>query len=35
MVPLIHIKSSGKNFLNSDLSITLKQISFADGQKFN
>ena len=35
LVPLIHIKSSGKNFLNSDLSITLKQISFADGQKFN
>ncbi|MCH1557716.1 MAG: transglutaminase-like domain-containing protein, partial [Flavobacteriaceae bacterium] len=35
MVPLIHIRSSGKNFLNSDLSITLKQISFADGQKFN
>ena len=34
-MPLIHIKSSGKNFINNNLSINLKEINFADGERLN
>ena len=34
-VPLIHIKSNPNNFLNNDLSITLKEINFTDGERLN
>ena len=34
-VPLIHIKSNPNYFLNNDLSITLKEINFTDGERLN
>ena len=34
-IPLIHIKSSGKNFVNNNLSINLKEINFTDGERLN
>tara|TARA_B100000989_G_scaffold142368_1_gene106031 strand:+ start:476 stop:2014 length:1539 start_codon:yes stop_codon:yes gene_type:complete len=34
-IPLIHIKSSGKNFINNNLSINLKEINFTDGERLN
>ena len=34
-IPLIHIKSSGKNLVNNNLSINLKEINFTDGERLN
>ena len=34
-IPLIHIKSSGEKFLSNDLSLTVKEIIFSDGEILN
>ncbi len=34
-IPLIHIKSSGEKFMSNDLSLTVKEIIFSDGEILN